>query len=320
MTSNDCTGGMMCDPTTMTCMPGSTCGSTKVGSDMVVANLLIVLDRSCSMTQKVGTTGMSKWQIAVAAIDQMTVTYQGKIRFGLTLFPDKDMPNCDQDATVPIPPGDGNETKIQDLLNASLMKTDPNFPSSPCVTPIDAGLHQASLDPSLMDPSHPTFLLLMTDGEQSSGCSAYGAAAGATTLIGDMQKAGTDTFVVGFGSGVNVMQLDAFATAGGKPATGMTQFYQAQDAASLGMALSTIAGQTLGCVFQLDGQPPDPAMLFVFFNGMEKVPNDPTNMNGWDYDPMKNQVTVYGSYCDALKGGMVSKVDVVYGCDMLPPG
>ena len=71
-------------------------------AESVPPNLLVVLDRSCSMTAMVG--GQTKWQIAVAALSTMTTAYGGKIRFGLTLFPDLDAPDCQQ-STIEIPTG-----------------------------------------------------------------------------------------------------------------------------------------------------------------------------------------------------------------------
>src|SRR5579871_3806998 len=175
-----------------TCVPGGNCGGTKVAADQVPPNLLIVLDRSCSMTEIVS-MNMTKWQIAVAALDTLTAKYKGQIRFGLTLFPDRVAPNCDQ-SVIPIPVGANNETAIQTLLMKSLSNTDPNYPNGPCVTPIDAAVHQATTDPGFKDLTRQSFALLLTDGEQA-GCSMYGGAAGATTIITNLrQKQMVDTF------------------------------------------------------------------------------------------------------------------------------
>jgi hypothetical protein len=77
----------VCDPATSTCVPGGGCAETEAKVAAVPPNLLLVLDRSCSMTQPAG-PGATKWQAAVAAINTLTTTYNGKIRFGLSMFPD----------------------------------------------------------------------------------------------------------------------------------------------------------------------------------------------------------------------------------------
>jgi hypothetical protein len=57
----------------------------------------------------------------------------------------------------------------------------------------------------------------------------------------------------------------------------------------------------------------------VFFNDdPTPIPSDPAQ--GWQYDPATNQITFYGSSCQALQSGSVSDVDVVYGCTEPPPG
>jgi hypothetical protein len=305
-----CAGG---DGGGLSCVPGG-CGGTKITADAVPPNLLIALDRSCSMTQAVGNS--NKWQIAVNAINTLTMMYQGKIQFGLTMFPDTDADKCDQGA-IPVPPGPGNEMKIQKLLNAALQNTDPNYPDGPCVTPIDTGMLQSSMEPALKDKTRGDFVVLITDGAQA-GCSAAGGANGATNLITQMATAGIGTFVIGFGGAVNATQLNAFAVAGGHPTGNMSkEYYDAADQMSLDTALQTIAGQTFGCVYKLQTTPPDPTQVYSFFDKMD-VTRDPSHMNGWDYDATSNTVTFYGAACMQLRSGTVKVLDIVFGCDQAP--
>lgn len=313
----DCDEGLTCDEAGE-CVPGGGCGGLEATIEAVPPNLLVVLDRSCSMTSTVS-GGMNKWQIAVAALNGMTTTYEGQIRFGLTLFPDTVTPACEQDA-IPFPVGPGNEAGMQALLTAALAGNDPLYPDGPCVTNIDTGMLQASTDVGLADPDRASYVLLLTDGKQSSGCSAAGGDAGTTTIIGDLYAAGVPTFVLGFGVGVDPTQLDVFAAAGGVPnPAGPNAFYDASDQASLDAALDAIASATLSCTFALDSVPPDPAEIFVFFDDVQKIPNDPTGVEGFSYDPVTNSVTFHGAACEALKSGAVGDVDVVFGCDEPTP-
>ncbi|HVY48477.1 MAG TPA: vWA domain-containing protein, partial [Minicystis sp.] len=250
----------------------------------------------------------------------MTTSFAGKIRFGLTLFPEATGDACTQDATVPIDVGDGNETAIQTMLDAALSESDPNYPAAgPCQTPIDAAIAQVAGDATLTgDMDHAGYAVLITDGKQSK-CDAFGGDDGTLAQIQALAAEGIDTFVVGFGDAVDAAELDLWANAGGVPATGgQHAYYDASDQASLDAVLQTIATKTLSCTFELGSAPPDPSKVYVFFDGTE-VPRDPGHMDGWDYDGASDTVTLYGAACQELKDGDVVKTEIVYGCDQPPP-
>jgi hypothetical protein len=276
--------------------------------------MFISLDRSCSMNNTAAPK--TKWQIAVAAINTLTTNYKDKIRWGLGLFPDTVTPSCDQ-AAAAFPVADANETGIQTLLTSALGATDPNFPDGPCVTNIDTAMKQASLEPAFAEKTRPSYVLLITDGKQA-GCSLAGGDPGTTQLIQTLFTSGVPTFVVGFGAGIDPLQMNIFADAGGVPsADPTTRYYKADDQASLDAVLATIAGKVASCSFQLQGVPPDPSKLYVFFDKIG-VPRDPTHQSGWDYDPQTNTITFYGQDCQNLKDGKIGKVDVVFGCNQPP--
>jgi hypothetical protein len=315
----DCGEGLECDLATKSCVPGGMCGGAEATLEAIPPNLLVVLDRSCSMDEDAG-SGATKWEIAVAAINQLTTSFDGDIRFGLTLFPDKVTPDCKQDL-IPIPVDPAAGPAIQTLLTAALDNTDALFPKGPCVTNIDTAMEQAASEPAFLDMDRQSFALLITDGKQSSGCSAGGGDAGTLQTITDLAAAKVPTFVVGFGAGVDVNQMNEFADAGGMPSGDPTNhFYLADDQASLDAALLAIATATLSCTFTLGEIPPDPSQIYVFFdNDPAGIAADPSHMQGWDYDAATNQVTFYGATCDAIKAGTVSDVDIVFGCDEPSP-
>jgi hypothetical protein len=303
--------GTECDLKTSLCVPGGGCEDLQAVIEPVPPNLLVVLDRSCSMTDGLG-GGITKWDAAVAALNTLTTTYAGDIRFGLSLFPDIVAPNCGQDAIV-IPVAPDQETAIQTLLTAALVGSDPYFPDGPCVTNIDTAMEQAAGAPELLDTTRDNYVALITDGEQS-GCNDAGGDNGTLGIITDLFAGGVPTFVIGFGSGIDPTQMDAFAVAGGVPNAGPS-YYDAADQASLEAVLEAIATQAISCTFQLDSVPPNPDQIFVFFDGVA-VPEDPTMMNGWLYDPVNNQIIFYGEACDHLKSGEAIDIDVVLGCDI----
>ena len=310
---DDCPKGYVCDLKTNKCVPTNNCGSMKLVADAVAPNLLIDLDRSCSMTAKVKGTTKTKWQIAVDAMKKVMTTNKGKIRFGLTLFPDTVKPHCTQ-LHFAVPVAAGNEAKIAALLTAALVKKDPNYPDGPCVTNIDTAMKQAADHKPLADATRDNFVVLITDGAQY-GCSAAKSNKGTLAIITALALKKVPTFVVGFGSGVNVTWLNAFAIAGGKAVNDPKyKYYKAENQATLDAALAAIATATLGCVYKLQKVPPTMNKIFVFFD-KKSVAKDTTHKNGWDYDSKTNAVTFYGVACAMLKAGKVKDLDIVYGCN-----
>jgi hypothetical protein len=307
----DCPAGMKCDATNK-CIPSSECGSQKAGATIVPPNMLITLDRSCSMRSNVA--GTPKWTIAVKAINTMLTKYTAKIRFGLIMFPDIVGDACTQ-GMIPFDCAVGNEPLIGKRLTDALATSDPYYPDGPCVTNIDTAIRQAQGAPSLKDTTRGNYVLLVSDGAQA-GCNVAGGDPGTEKMIGDLLKVGVKTAVIGFGAGVDGAQLDKFAVAGGMPATGVTKYYKAEDAASLDAALAAIAGAALGCTYKLDKTPPDATKIFVFFDGTKEVAKDPAN--GWTYDAATNTVTFNGTSCNQLKTETVKTVDIVFGCNEKP--
>jgi hypothetical protein len=307
--NGDCAAGMKCDAT-KACVPDNSCGATKVTIAPVPPNLLIALDRSCSMTTKVG--GTPKWTSAVDAIKQLTTNFTGQVRWGLTMFPDISGASCGQDA-VPVPVAPGTEAAIQAMLTSALTTTDAYYPDGPCVTNIDSAMAQAAAEPTLIDPARQSFVMLITDGMQSS-CNLAGGDAGTEQTIKDLAAKGVKTFVVGFGGEVDTAQMDKFALAGGTALPQSPRYYQADNATELQAALGAIADQLIGCDFVLTDPPAGNPDLYAFFNKTTAVPRDPGHTSGWDYDPATMTLTFFGGFCDQLRAGTVSDVDIVYGC------
>jgi hypothetical protein len=101
------------------------------------------------------------------------------------------------------------------------------------------------------------------------------------------------------------------ATAGGTARSGSTKYYQADTPAQLADAFASIVGSVLSCSYALDQVPEDVDDLYVFGNG-ELIDRDP--VDGWDYDPDTNTVTLYGAACDELQSGETADLKIVYGC------
>lgn len=307
----ECGSGGVCNPATKVCA----CGGTAIAAEIVPANMLIVLDRSCSMKNKVG--AQSKWSIAVSAIGKLVTKSAGKVRFGLELFPDTTGASCAQDK-VAVPVASGTEGQISKMLTDALVTSNALYPNGPCVTNIDTGILGAKNEGSLRASGRESFVLLVTDGAQSSDCTGGGGDKGTTKAIADMHAEGIDTFVVGFGAEVDAAQLAIFAQAGGQARVGAAKaYYDAADEPSLDAALTAITKKTMGCTMKLGAPPPngDPSLLYVFLDASPApLARDATHATGWDYDAASQSVTFYGDRCDALRAGTIQKASVMVGC------
>jgi hypothetical protein len=160
----------------------------------------------------------------------------------------------------------------------------------------------------LADPTRDNYVLVITDGMET--CNGDGVAA-VTALRAQTPE--VKTFVVGFGGQVDAAELNAMATAGGTARPTMPYYYQADNAAELGMAFDTIGGSVLSCSYQLATVPGNVDDLYIYLDGVA-APRDPTHQAGWDYDPATNQITFYGGDCDRLRTGQVMDLVLVYGC------
>jgi len=221
------------------------------------SNLLIALDRSCSMQdapngRPVNANNPSKWTIAGTVIQTLTQQYASKLRFGLIMFPDQTGQNCLQDGAIYVNVGDNKGP----MVASTIMGTQPN---NPCVTPIDTAVAQVAMDPEYMasspQPGRRGFVLLITDGMQA-GCGTVSQKnMEIVSTLTALYQHGYATYVVGFGGGVDAGAMNRFATAGGVPRAGMPKYYQADTAADLQAAIQEIAGRIGGDEFGCAGTP-----------------------------------------------------------------
>jgi hypothetical protein len=264
--------------------------------------VLIVLDRSGSMDDEVGDQG-SKWEVAQEAIGKVVTQFEDDVRFGLALYPGEDLPCDDGMGCAPghifVDVGSETAKDIADVLG--------DAETCSLGTPTAEALEPLQDYPGLEDQGRPNFILLITDGQ--STC------ADPVPMVEALrdQTPAIQTFVVGFGADVDPDELNDMADAGGTALAGDPKYYQADDAQALVDAFAEIAGSVLSCSYVLDMVPPDPDELYVYIDGM-KVPRDPMHMDGWDYEPETNQLTLYGWACELLQSGQATDLEIIFGC------
>jgi hypothetical protein len=301
-------------------------------------DLLIVLDKSGSMSDDPGNGMGSKWDQITAAINQTVSALQGQIKWGLEIFPHDN--DCGVSTSVDVPIASNNATAISTAITNS---GGPNG-STPTTAAIKAGTTYLQ---SVTD-SNPKYLMVATDGEPncSSGggtpgmcscpaplmemngqCCLLGACipcpssvaggpddAAAEQAVTDAATAGYHTFVVGIAADstadgiLNIMAKNGLEARAATPS-----YYPVTSTSDLVTAINTIAGQIISCNFALQMAPPMPTYVSVQINGMD-VPRDTTHMNGWDYGPGNLSIQFYGSVCTQLQGGNVMDVKAIFGC------
>lgn len=301
---------------------GSICGLVHSTLEKQPPDVLIVLDRSASMTGQVIPPGfdvgmfiaclvlnncpatMSKWDAMTGALESSLATSATAVNFGLKLFPDD--ANCGVTEGVAVPIASDNARPISDVL----AKTKPGGN-----TPTTAALASAGRFLSTLGRPNPRFVLLATDGEPTClGGGLGGDAAAATAAIKDLAAAGIPVYVIGIATeGIADATLSSMAMAGGRPRSANPPYYPVQTAADLSATLSAIGGQIASCSFtvQRPDPPADPHNVAVKANGM-KVPKSETD--GWRYGADMGSIELTGSWCAQIKSGAITDLEAIFAC------
>jgi hypothetical protein len=263
------------------------CDGEEFAPEAVQPNMLIVLDRSNSMNDPAGNGQPDKWVIAEAAIEELVTTYEGAVRFGLSLYPSNN--DC-ASGIIDVPIGDSNGADIM----AEMTTANGNTPLRNTLRDTVIGYQ------GLQDPERPNYTLIVNDGEPN--CAGFGNP-DPTPQIAQLFNAQIPSFVVGFGGGVDAGVLNSMAEAGGTARPGATKYYQADNAAELEAAFDAIGGSILSCTFSLNAEPD--AQVFVYGDGMPLE---------FMYDPDTMLVTILGTDCDSVRIGDVNELVVVNSC------
>ena len=312
------------------------CGQTSVSVMPLPPDILIVQDRSLSMTDDSndqpcagGTAagdGMcgsaSKWAQVTTAINQVVGQTQAKVNWGLMFLGDE--PAICGAATAPvvdITPGDSAQP-IQTALNGVVF-------TGAIGTPTTAVMNNAvQYMQGLTDPN-PKYLLLATDGEPNCAVGTTGTtgnvgasdAVGAENAVAAANTAGFPTFVVGIATSTDAAATNALnmmAVNGGEAQTGAaTQYYAVTDTAGLVSVLAQIIGKAASCTIPLTGVGGNLDKVAVSAkdaagNAIE-IMQDP--VNGWSYtDATKTAIILNGDACNNLKSVTYTGFQFIYTC------
>ncbi len=289
---------------------GGMCGMEDFKLDRLPPELLIVLDRSGSMTTKVPpTAGATRWTEVTAALDETVMKTEAGVLWGLKMFPSVD--GCMVSAPAEVDIAVNNYAAVGGKIKMS----------APAMggggTPTTLAMNSALAYMQTRTASkNPKYLLLATDGEPNCGAGGARTAdnAGAVGAVKAAFTAGFHTFVVGIataGTGANTV-LNDMATAGGEPRQGDPKYYAIANRQDLVMALAQITSAVSTCVFPLAKVPPSPDDVAVNVDG-KRVPRDKAQMDGWNYGADMKSIQLYGPWCEGLKMN-AGDVKIIFGC------
>ena len=295
------------------------CGITTTDTTRAEADVLIVLDRSESMTWSLSTDSAcnasdpscsSRIAAVVPAVSAVVADNPG-IYWGLELFSTPGGARCEVAAAPQVPIGADSAPAIQSALAALTTATS---------TPTTAALTVATNYLRTVSDGNNKAILLATDGLPNCGSGGGGGVgaddlAGATTAAGAAKQAGFPVYVIGIGPSVS--NLDALAQAGG---TG--NYYPVTSTAALNAALSAIAQVVSAtCTFKANTTPPVKDLVYVYVDKTLVAKND---SNGWAFDasdPTYSTIILTGRVCDDMLAGVTTQVQILFGCpNEIPPG
>jgi uncharacterized protein (TIGR03382 family) len=205
---------------------------------------MVVLDKSSSM--RTGTIGgVTKWDIAVDALDAVLAGVEQQAEVGLMTFP---QPNQCGPGALDVAPALSNKTSIVNALG-SAPPTSGNY--TPMAQSLEAAANLAAMQ--TVTNAGPRHVVLITDGWQY--CVPYDSTTrfDGTAAVEQLAAAGITTWIVGFGGEVDAAALNRMAVAANTAKAGCDPqsedaaannncYFQADNAQELLAALNTIAG------------------------------------------------------------------------------
>jgi hypothetical protein len=309
---------------------GGGCGQTNLSVTPLPPDILIVQDRSLSMTddandqpcaggsaQGNGNCGAaSKWAQVIAALDPVVMQTQTTVNWGL-MFLGSEPLQCGV-ATAPVVPitPSTSYAPIHAALSGEMFTGMTGTPTAGVIN------NAVTYMKSLTDPN-PKFLLLATDGEPNCAGGNLGRTddAGAQAAVASAKAAGFPTFVVGIATTADAAatnSLNTLAMTGGEAQTGAaTQYYAVTDTAGLLTALQKILSAATPCTIPLsgvNGSLDKVAVTAKDANGNTiQIMEDSTN--GWSYtDASKTAIILNGDSCKNLQSVTYTAFQFIYTC------
>jgi hypothetical protein len=289
------------------------CDEIRVVATPRVPEVMVVLDRSGSMQDE------GRWQPSVQAIRSITTELAGRIYFGLALFPD---PGADRNAScapggVVVPVAEDNIAAIHARLD--MTNSSGGTPTAETLQAIALGFGMQSANPDIERAAR--YVLLVTDGQPTcpagNGRDTNQADVDASNAaVDELAARDVPTYVIGYdtsGPGNEALAgvLDGFAQRGGT-----MQHRPGEDEQSLLDELRRIAGELIGCEFDLAEAPGSPNYVRVLLDS-NQINLD--QADGWQMVGDRT-VQLVGGACATFMDGGDHILDVSVACEVVVPG
>ena len=309
----------------------------EVQTEVIPGNILLIFDKSGSMTDPWTGGANAKWVDAWHAVTDALTPLQDNINVAAIFFPHPpaytgDNPDAEAECFVPPP----------DVAPQMPFMPGPDFLAAwsafwtPLIdddvdgrTPLFEAMQSADalLASSMLQGT--TRVVIITDGEPNCMTDDQAAAADQIAFLSPSPTRwlaeGIQTHVVGLPGAdqPNAVEiLNGVATAGGT-----MQHISAADPMALQTALEAIVGESVStgftsCTIELPKEPPNPddVHVLVVENGLQQdVASDLGTGGGWTLADDLTQIVLDGPLCDLALQGEYEKISVVFGCVDAPP-
>jgi hypothetical protein len=298
------------------------CGVTTNDASAQPVDLLLILDRSGSMTwamdkdnstcQPTSRNCQQRWATMKTALAQVLTTSATTVKWGLKLYSTpKQQDICGVSDGVEVPIAAGNAKQMNDAINSAQ-----NAPDSGR-TPTREAVRKGVAYLQTVTGPEPKSILLATDGQpncvEGSADNTTSDETATREAIQVARDTGFKVYILGIGPDTMANALTSYAQAGGTD-----KYYAAASAEELAKQFSSIVGSVASCTFTLKTAPPVKDNVAVEFDGNKslRAPRDTTHANGWDYATPGNYTTIqlYGEWCDKLTNGTYKSAKVLFGC------
>lgn len=284
------------------------CESLAIRAEPVAPDMLIVLDRSLSMTGT-GKSGLPRWPASVSGLKSVTTQLDQAMRFGLMVFPGNSTEFCakgemrvelDFDRAPPIAqaldatsPAGGTPTADSLRLAREVLNRDRNIPDA---------------------VQRSKYVLLVTDGaptckvDAANGITSGPDEANTYAAVGELAQDKIKTYVVGYDTrdSQHEASLDEMARRG---ATGDTVHRAVEDEAGLIAELERITATAVSCSYVLENAPGDPRFVRVAIDG-QSYPLG----SAWELADATT-VSLLGPACDVLRDGKAHALEITVECE-----
>ena len=307
---------------------GVACVDGQLGLLMARPVVMLVVDRSSSMSQTFPGTRGSKWTALRGALHEALPPWGSSLELGTLFFPSTASGACTVGAAVDLAPALDNVSAVLARLDA----TSPNGSTPTAIAIERAGDALAAQRTA----GSARAVLLATDGAPDCNslldprtCTCVGGTGRCTAVrclddtrsierLSTLAASGIPTWIVGLRSNADAVFVDVLnrmAEAGGRPQMGAAQrFYSASSQQELESALGTIRQQVGRCRYLTPSVPDVGGTIALQLDGAF-VPFDGAQREGWSWiDADNGELALHGDACSHAESLPLEALSAIVKC------